>query len=63
MLEACHVQCRFRCACAQKELINAVAVAMGTGGYQNGLVIRSLLAARQALAPRSRPASRETVRW
>nr|CAI9710189.1 unnamed protein product [Rangifer tarandus platyrhynchus] len=60
MLEACHVQCRFRCACAQKELINAVAVAMGTGGYQNGLVIRSLLAARQALAPRSRPASRES---
>lgn len=37
------------CACAQKELINAVAVAMGTGGYQNGLVIRSL-SARQALA-------------
>lgn len=32
------------CACSHKELINAVAVAMGTGGYQNGLVICSLSA-------------------
>lgn len=41
-------------ACAQKELINAVAVAMGTGGYQNGLVIRSL-STRQALPPARQP--------
>lgn len=46
-------------ACAQKELINAVAVAMGTGGYQNGLVIRSL-STRQAPPP-SRPPARQPL--